>query len=228
MDADTFTDLALRVLAHEATEEEYRAMENALVSNRERREEFEQLKAMHSFLHTAAPMTDALAAKEPRLPAHRLNELRTAVRQHFGPASNRESAKNKSRLPMPSLRWILGGGVTTALAIVVILMAFSDRSIEVGLYRSDLLRGGEVALSPSDLPTAHVVTFDQDAPFDQWKKGLAWNQHAKIWIDNENDLLHIVRRDKDGRLTEQTEPLAHSDREQGDQINRAIESLQKR
>lgn len=228
MDIDSFTDLALRVLAREATEEERRAMDAALASSPTYREKFEQLKTAHDFLRTVAPMTNAVPAQEPELPSHRLNELRTAVRQHFGPATIRDSVEKKHGLWVPTLRWLLSGGVMTALAIVVILMSFSDRSVEVGLYRTNLLRGGDASLSPADVPTAHVVTFDQDAPFDQWKKALAWNQHAKIWIDNENDLLHIVRRDKDGHLTEQTEPLASTNRNQSDQINRAVESLQKR
>ena len=228
MDTDTFTDLALRVLAREATEEERRTLDAAMASDPRHREEFEQLKTTHDLLRVVAPMTDAVLAKQPELPTYRLNELRTAVRQHFGPAANRDSAENKYGLLIPALRWLLGGGVMTALAVVVVLMSFSDRSVEVGLYRTDLVRGGEASLSPTDVPTAHVVTFDQDAPFDQWKKALAWNQHAKIWIDNENDLLHIVRRDQAGRFVEQTEPLARTNREQSEQVNRAVESLQRR
>jgi hypothetical protein len=227
MNADSFPDLALRVLAREATEEERRALETAITSDGGRRKEFEQLKAAHDLLLAVAPMTAAIAAREPELPAHRLNELRTAVRQHFGPASTRKPAQSKYSLPTSALRWLLGGSVTTALAIVVILMGYSDRSIEVGLYRTDMLRGGEMPLSPADVPAARVVTFDQDAPFDQWKKDLAWNQHAKIWVDNENDLLHIVRRTPDGHLIEQTEPLVRTNQEQGDQISRAIQSLRK-
>jgi hypothetical protein len=228
MDIDSFTDLALRVLAREATEEEHRAMDAELASSPAYREKFDQLKAAHDILRAVAPMTNAVTAQEPELPAYRLNELRTAVHQHFGPATTRNSVEKKYGLLTPALRWLLSGGVMTALAIVVILMSFSDRSVEVGLYRTNLLRGGDTALSPADIPAAHLITFDQDAPFDQWKKGLAWNQHAKIWIDNENDLLHIIRRDKDGHLIEQTEPLAPTNREQSDQVSRVVESLQKR
>lgn len=228
MDTDTFTDLALRVLAREATAEERRALDAAMSSHPEHREKFEQLRGAHDLLRTVAPMTEATLAKEPELPAYRLNELRTAVRQHFGPAAQRESAEKKRGLFVPALRWIFGSGAVTVLAVVVVLINLSDRAIEIGLYRSDLMRGGEMSLAPADVPTAHIVTFDQDASFDQWKKELGWNQHAKIWIDNEKDLLHIVQRDQAGHLIEQTEPLARTNREQSEQISRAVESLQKR
>ncbi|HEY0257667.1 MAG TPA: hypothetical protein VGC39_09515 [Candidatus Methylacidiphilales bacterium] len=228
MDANAFTDLALRVLAGAATEQDHRALDTAMASSSTHREKFDQLKSTHVLFRTVAPMTDALVAKEPALPAYRLNELRTAVRQHFGPAAKHNSKETKYSLLHPALRWLLGGGIMTALALGLLLSSFSDRSIEVGLYHTDQLRGGDASLSPADVPMAHVITFDQDAPFDQWKKTLAWNQHAKIWIDNEKDLLHIVRRDRDGHLVEQTEPLAHNNREQTGQVSQAVESLQKR
>ncbi len=228
MDAESFTNLALRVLAREATDEERRALDAAMTSNLAYREEFSQLKIAHEVLRILAPMTEATQAREPELPAYRLNELRTAVRQHFGPANQRASTMNNHGLLTPALRWLLGGGVMTALAIVVVLMSFSDRMVEIGLYQTDTVRGGDTPFSSADVPAAHVVTFNQDAPFDQWKKTLGWNQHAKVWIDNENDLLHVVRRDKNGQIIEQTEPLAPTNREQREQISRAVESLQKK
>jgi len=228
MDADSFADLALRVLAREATDEERRALDAAIAADPARGEEFRQLEETHALLLAAAPMAIAAEAQEPALPAYRLNELRTAVRQHFGPVAARVPiAASPSRLAA-SLRWLWTGGVTTVLAVVVILISFSDRSVEVGLYRTSPVRGSDAPLSPTDVPAARVIAFDQDAPFDQWKKDLSWNEHAKVWIDNENDLLHIIRRDKDGSLTEQTEPLARTNREQREQISRVVESLQKR
>jgi hypothetical protein len=228
MDTDTFTGLALRVLAREATEEERRALDAEMSSHPEYREKFGQLGGAHDLLRAVAPMTGAALAKEPELPVYRLNELRTAVRQHFGPAARRAGAEKKPGWLTPALRWILGSGVVTTLAVVVVLISLSDQSVEVGLYRSDQMRGGETSVAPADVPMARIVTFDQDAPFDQWKKELGWNQHAKIWIDNEKDLLHIVRRDREGHLVEQTEPLAQTSREQSGQIGRAVESVRKR
>jgi hypothetical protein len=212
MDAESFTELALRVIAGESTADEQRALEAELAAQPLLREEFEQLKITHDVLRVAAPMTEAVRATEPELPAYRLNELRTAVRQHFGPAAHRE--KKASGGIIPALRWIFAGGGATALAVVAVLLIF--------------VRGGDTALAPSDIPTARLITFEQDAPFDQWQgQPLAWYEHAKIWVDNEHDLLHIVRRESHGHIIIQNLPLAPTTQAQRDQIKQTVESLDK-
>jgi hypothetical protein len=170
-------------------------------------------------------MADAAQTSEPELPAHRVNELRTAVRQHFGPAASRSGAARKWSFA-PALRWLLAGGATMALAVAGIVFLMADNTVEVGLYRTDPVRGA--AVSEAAVPNARLVTFDQDAPFDAWQKSLTWNQRGKVWIDNEHDLLHILRRDSQGQILDQTEPLAPTDSAQQDQIARAVESLEKR
>jgi hypothetical protein len=224
MDAETFTDLALRVLSREATDEERRALETELSAQPARREEFQQWQA----LRTAAPMVEASRATTPELPTHRLNELRTAVRQHFGPAGQRASAPKTSGLAFPALRWLFAGGGMTVLAVVVLVL-FSNQSIEIGLYKTDLNRGVDFSLAPGDVSSSRIVTFEQDAPFDQWQKQpLAWYQHAKIWTDNEHDLLHVVARGSDGKITESTQPLAQSPEAQRDQISQVVASLREK
>src|SRR5260221_8486328 len=224
MDADSFTDLALRVLAGEATEGDRRALETELAAPPARREEFEQVKLTQAVFRTVAPMAEAAHASEPELPAWRLNELRTAVRRHFGPATKKEKLSGGL---VPALRWLFAGGGATALAVVVIFLGFSNRSVEVGLYGTDLVRGGDTALSPADVPAAHLVTFDQDTPFEEWQnRPLAWYEHAKVWVDNEHDQLHIVRRVGHGEIRMETELLAPTNQGQREQIKRVVESLE--
>jgi hypothetical protein len=227
MEADSFNDLALRVLAGEATDHERRALEAEISAHPERRDEFGQLKRTHDLLRAAAPLTGAVTAKEPELPAHRLNQLRTAVRQHFGPAAQRTKAAASSGW-ISALRWIFAGGGATALATVMVLLFFSNRSIEVGLYGTDLMRGGDAGLSPADVPDARLLTFDQDAPFDQWQsQPLAWYENAKVWVDNEHDLLHVVHRVKHGHVVIQSLPLAPTTAGQRDQIKQVVALLEK-
>ncbi len=223
MDAESFTDLALRVISREATEDERRTLEAELSAHSAQQAEFEQLKITHDLLRTTAPMSEAIHAQDPALPAWRVNELRTAVRQHVGPSKSESTSRF-----FPSLRWIFSGGVVAVLALVVVFISLADRSVEVGLYQTDLVRGDSAALSPRDIPTARLVTFDQDAPFDEWQtQPLAWFEHAKVWVDNEHDLLHVVRRDKNGHNVVESQPLASSSQDQRDQIKRAVESLEK-
>jgi hypothetical protein len=225
MDAESFTALALRVISREATDDERRALEAELSSVPARREEFEQLKLTHEILRAAAPMAEAASATAPGLPAYRVNELRTAVRRHFGPAANRTKAAATPVGWIAFLRWIFAGSGVAVLGFAVVVLCFANRTVELGLYRTDLARGDR-ALSAADVPAARLVTFERDAPFDQWQnQPLAWNEHAKIWIDNEHDLLHIVRRVRHGQILMETQPLAPTNEGQREQIKRMVEAL---
>jgi hypothetical protein len=226
MDTESFTDLALRVIAGEATDDERRALETELAATPVRRGEFERLKLTHEMLRVTAPMAQAAQAITPGLPAHRVNELRTAVRQHFGPAASRKKNQAAFGEWIPAMRWLFAGSGVAALGFAVALLCFANRSIEIGLYGTDLARGGDQALTAADIPSAHLLTFDQDAPYDQWQsQPLAWYEHAKIWVDNEHDLLYIVRRVRHGQILTETQPLAPTDSAQREQIKLAVESL---
>ena len=223
MDADSFNDLALRVIAGEATDAERHALETELSGHPGRRDEYEQIKITHDVLRITAPMTEATRATEPELPAYRVNELRTAVRQHFGPAVKRE--KSSGGLTS-ALRWIFAGGGATALVILVVVLNLSSRTIEVGVYRTDQMRSDETSLSAQDVPAAKLISFDQDAPFDQWQsQPLAWYERAKIWVDNEHDQLHVVRRVNHGQIIRITYPLAPTNEGQREQIKQAVDGL---
>ena len=224
MDAESFNTLALRVIAGEASADDRHALEAELSAEPARREEFQQMQVIHDVLRTTAPMFEAGQATTPELPAYRVNELRTAVRQHFGPAAER--LKKPAPAWVPALRWLFAGTGFAAFGVAVVLMCFANRTIEVGLYGSDLARSGDRALMTQDVPQAHLVTFEQDAPFDAWQnRPLAWNERGKIWIDNEHDLLHIVRRVSHGQVIMETQPLAPTDDGQRAQIQQAVESL---
>jgi hypothetical protein len=227
MDAESFTELAMRVISREATDDERLMLDAEIAAVPARREEFEQLKITHEILRTTAPMTQAAQALTPGLPSHRVNELRTAVRQHFGPASVREKVPTASSVLVPILRWLFAGSSVGALAFVVVIFCFANRTVEVGLYGTDLTSArGERPLSAAEMPHARLVTFDQDAPFDEWqKRPLAWNEHAKIWVDNEHDLLYIVTRMRHGQIHIQTQPLAQTTDGMRDQVREAVESV---
>ena len=223
MDADAFHDLALRVIAGEANDAERHALEAELSGNPARRDEYDQLTITHDVLRVSAPMSEAVRATEPGLPAYRLNELRTAVRQNFGPANQRE--KSSGGL-MTALRWIFAGGGATALVVLLVVLNLSGRTIEVGVYRTDQMRSDEAPLSSQDVPSARLLTFDQDAPFDQWQsQPLAWYERAKIWVDNEHDLLHVIRRINHGKISRETYPLATTNDGQREQIKQVVDGL---
>ncbi len=223
MDADSFNALALRVIAREATDAERGALEAELASGPARRGEFERMKMTYEILRTTAPVAEAAQVKAPELPAHRLGELRTAVRQHFGPETKAKAVG--STVWAHTLRWVFGGGGLAAAVFAIALVCFANRTIEVGLYGTGLVRG-EQGLTAQDVPAAKLIAFDQDAPFDAWQNApLAWNERAKIWVDNEHDLLYIVERVRHGHVVMVTRPLAPTDEGQKEQIKQVVESL---
>ncbi len=231
MDADSFNELALRVIAGEATPDERAALERELAGPGDdgasaRRESFTRLQRGHALLLTTAPLAGAALATEPALPAHRVNELRTAVRQHFGPVSLRP-ARQKGLGLLPALRWLFAGGGVAALAAIVLFFSFANRTVEVGLYATSLTRDGARGLTAQDVPSAKVLTFQEDAPFDLWQnEPLAWYEHAKVWVDNENDQLHIVHRVRHGEIVVETWPLAPTDDAQRAQIRDTVQALE--
>jgi hypothetical protein len=222
MDADSFTELALRVIAGEASADERATLEREL-ADPSRRAEFDQLALTLDAMRTAAPMTEAAQATGPELPAYRVHELRSAVRRHFGPLT----AVRHTPL-LDALRWVFAGGGLTGLATLVVLFCFANRTIEVGGYADSVQRGGMHSLTQADLPAAKFVTFERDAEFDAWQsKPLAWYEHAKIWVDNEHDLLHITKRVDHGQIVNITQPLAPNEDDQRAQILQAVQSLRK-
>jgi hypothetical protein len=224
MDNDSFNQLALRVLAGEATADDRRALETELAATPARKEEFAQLKISHDVLRASAPLTEAAKATGPELPAWRVNELRTAVHQHFGPEHHHEAPGTLRRV----VRWLFAGGSVAALGLFIAFISLANKTVAVGLYQTDAVRGDATTLAASDVPAAKVVTFAQDAPFDAWQTApLAWNEHAKVWVDNEHDLLHIVYRDETGKTVLDSQPLAPTDAAQREQIKQVVGSLQK-
>ena len=222
MDADTFSELALRVIAGEATADERTTLERELAVP-SRRAEFDQLALTFDALRTAAPVNEAALATAPELPEHRVHELRSAVRRHFGPLT----AVRHTPL-LDALRWVFAGGGLTGLAVLVVLFCLANRTIEVGSYADDLVRSGEHPLTQADLPAAKLLSFEHDAEFDSWQnQPLAWYEHAKIWVDNEHDQLHIIKRVDHGHIISLTQPLAASDADQRAQILQAVQDLQK-
>jgi len=115
------------------------------------------------------------------------------------------------------------------LGFAVVMFCYANQTVEVGLYGSDLNRvRGYETLTPQDFSSARLVTFDQDAAFDAWQsQPLAWYEHAKIWVDNEHDLLHITQRMRAGQIVTMTQPLAPTDDGQREQIKSVVESLNK-
>ena len=121
MNDDHFFDLAMKVIARQATEAE-RAELDALVARQpELKAEFQRLQADVRLAREVLPLVSATEATAPELPAYARGRLQTKVRQTLGrPQPSVPSASDEERRSMWRWRWLLG--LATAAAAVALVM----------------------------------------------------------------------------------------------------------
>src|SRR5262249_2253169 len=99
MNDQPFFDLAMKVIAHQATDAERANLEAVLAQEPKLRAEFERLQTDARVAKDALPFIAASAASTGEFPAYARERLQTAVRQTFGRPDFR--AKESAR----SLTW---------------------------------------------------------------------------------------------------------------------------
>ena len=98
MNDERFFDLAMKIIARQATEAERAELDALLARDPDLRAEFERLQADVRAAKDALPLLDATKATEGELPAYARGRLQTKVRQTLGrPAADKE--------PDRSLAW---------------------------------------------------------------------------------------------------------------------------
>jgi anti-sigma factor RsiW len=122
MNDDYFFDLAMKVIARQATEAE-RAEFDALVARQpELKAEFERLQADVRLAREVLPLVSATEATAPELPAYARGRLQTKVRETLGrPQVPEEDALGT----LWKWRWILGLAAATAVVVLFLLPIFS-------------------------------------------------------------------------------------------------------
>src|ERR1039458_2089656 len=126
MNDDHFFDLAMKVIARQATEVE-RAELDALVARQpELRAEFERLQADAHLAHEVLPLVSATEATAPELPAYARGRLQTKVRETLGrPPVAGEAPEEDASGTLWKWRWLLGLAAATALVALFLLPVFS-------------------------------------------------------------------------------------------------------
>ena len=117
MNDDHFFDLAMKVIARQATEAE-RAELDALVARQpDLKSEFERLQADVRLAREVLPLVSATEATAPELPAYARGRLQTKVRETLGrPQAPEEDALGT----LWKWRWMLG--LTAATAVVALFL----------------------------------------------------------------------------------------------------------
>jgi len=182
MNDDRFFDLAMKVVAQQATAAEQAELDGLLASRPELRTELEQLRSASRLAKEALPLVSATEATAGELPGYARGRLQTKVRETYGTAQTAE--KEGPKEAFGSWRWLLGLATATAvLALIVLPSLFPKPRVSVQVAMLDLAgttRGkdtNEVALLRQTWHDAPFESFFQATRLDDWEKN--WPQDAK-------------------------------------------------
>ena len=121
MNDERFFDLAMKIIARQATDADFAELDALLASQPERSAEFARLQADARVAKDALPLVDATQATAGELPAYARGRLQTKVRETLG----RPAAE---KAPDRSLAWgwrlVFGLAVATAVIVLFVLPMF--------------------------------------------------------------------------------------------------------
>ncbi len=192
-------DLAMKVIARQATDTERAELETLLASDPELRKEFDQLQADVRLAKATLPLVEATAAGAGEFPAYARERLQTKVRQTLGrPAAE---APGDRRLGW-GWRWAMG---LAAAAVVVLLFVMrpDEGPLVIQIAMLDTAgdtRGSntnEVAALKQVWPAASVQSFDNAAELSGWEKQPPANSaesFAKIIYDRTAGEVRVIGR----------------------------------
>jgi hypothetical protein len=199
MNDQRFFDLAMKVIARQATDAEHAELEQLLASDPELRAEYERLRADVRVAKEALPLVEATQAGADAFPAYARERLQTKVWQTLGqPAAEAPSVRRFTS----GWRWALG---LAATAVLVLLFALRPTSSEIVIQIAMLDAAGgtrgsatnEVAALQQVWPAASVQSFDNAAELSGWEKQLPTNSaesFAKIIYDRTAGEVRVIGR----------------------------------
>ena len=177
MNDELFFDLAMKIIARQATDAERAELDALIASKPELKAEFEQLQAEVRVARDSLPLVNATEATTGELPAYARGRLQTKVRQTLGrPETADTTQKEKERSAMWSWRWALGLAAATAVVLVVALPTFrSPNAPTMQLAMLDMAGGtrgadtNEAVLLRETWSTASLDSFTNAEALREWE-----------------------------------------------------------
>ena len=182
MNDQRFHDLAMKVLARQATEAERAELDALLTGNPQLKAEFDRLRVDVRIGTELLPVVDATEGIAPEFPAYARERLQTKVRQTLGATSASAKEAESAR----GWAWRLWLGLATVTAVIVtllipLLVRPSAPLIQVamldatGATRGDVTN--EVAVLQEMWQKSTVQNFTDTAELEAWEK--AWPSDTK-------------------------------------------------
>lgn len=186
MNDERFFDLAMKIIARQATDTERAELDALLARQPELKPEFVRLQAEVRVARDVLPLVNATEATAGELPAYARGRLQTKVRQTLGhPEAKDQSQQAKEHSAMWVWRWVLGLAMVTAAVVLVLVPMFnpSPRLI-VQVAMLDVAgdtRGGEtneVPLLQQTWADAKIDAFTQPELLRRWETN--WPAKADV------------------------------------------------
>jgi hypothetical protein len=177
MNDDHFFDLAMKVIARQATEAE-RAELDALVARQpDLKAEFERLQTDVCLAREVLPLVSATEATAPELPAYARGRLQTKVRETLGrPPVHGEAPEKDALGTLWKWRWMLGLAAATAIValfLLPILISSAPPLIQVAMLdTAGATRGSdtnEISLLRQTWEKAPVDSFTGTEALHAWE-----------------------------------------------------------
>ena len=173
MNDERFFDLAMKVIARQATDAERTELDARLARDPDLRAEFERLQADARTARDALPLVDATQATAGELPTYARGRLQTKVRQTLGrPAVEEEPDRSLAW----GWRWVLGLAATAAVVLLLtlpILRTSNAPVVQVAMLdTAGAVRGSdtnEIALLRETLSPATLDSFTSAEALRNWE-----------------------------------------------------------
>ncbi len=177
MSDQRFFDLAMKSIAHEATDAERAELDALMAREQGLRAEFARLQANVRLAKDVLPLVDATQATGAELPAYARGRLQTKVRETLGrPPVNREAPEKDALGMLWKWRWTLGLAAAMAVVLLVLMPLFSRSAtpmIQVAMLdTTGATRGSdtnEVSLLRQAWEKAPVDSFTGTAALRAWE-----------------------------------------------------------
>ena len=215
MNDDRFFDLAMKVIANQATDAE-RAELDALVAARPELEaELTRLRSEAAVAREAVPLVDAVDAAAGTVPAYARGRLQTKVRQTLGrPQQADEPKEARQRSAMWGWRWALGLAAAAAVVLAVLIPTIQTPGPVIQVAMLDAggaTRGSdtnEIVLLSQSWSNAPVVSFTAAGELHSWEASWPTSKTAaiKIIYDRAAGEVRVVSW-RQGKTLEKTFPV---------------------
>jgi len=189
MNDERFFDLAMKVIASQATEAERAELDALLAREPESKAEFERLQADVRIAKVVLPVLSATEAVAGELPGYARGRLQAKVRQTLGRLA---AEKEQGRALAAGWRWVLGLAVAAGAVLLVVLPIFRTANAPViqlaMLDAVGVTRGSgtnDVLLLRETWRTAGLNSFTNAESLRAWEAN---------WSDNQNDVKVIYDR----------------------------------